>query len=257
MEKFTRNKKKDDQDIVWGIRPVMEAIEAGKTVDRVLIRKQLRGALVNELIALIKDKGIHRQYVPESRLNFLTRKNHQGVVAFMSPIEYHDISEIVDRAFQEGRTPRIVALDGITDVRNLGAIARTAECAGMDAVLIPAKGSAQINADTIKASAGAMMRIPVCKASHFIKELEQLKSSGLSIVSCTEKAESNLYASNLSGPICIVMGSEDMGIQPSVLEMSNERVRIPMSGQTASLNVSVSAGVVIYEMVRQITESVG
>ncbi len=230
----------------------MEAIKAGKTIDRILLRKQLKGDMVSELVQLAKEHSIHRQYVPEVKLDKITRKNHQGVIAYISAIDFHDLGEIASMAFDQGRSPRFVALDGVTDVRNIGAIARTAECAGVDALILPAKGSAQINADAIKVSAGALMRIPVCKVPHFIRSLEDLKASGVQIVSCTEKSDSTIFEADLSGPLCFVMGSEDMGIQPSILDMSDACVGIPMRGETASLNVSVSAGIALFEMIRQI-----
>jgi 23S rRNA (guanosine2251-2'-O)-methyltransferase len=251
MERFTRTSTSTDQ-VIWGIHPIMEAIKAGKTIDRILLRKQLKGDMVSELVQLAKEHSIHRQYVPEVKLDKITRKNHQGVIAYISPIDFHDLGEIAAMAFDQGRSPRFVALDGVTDVRNIGAIARTAECAGVDALILPAKGSAQINADAIKVSAGALMRIPVCKVPHFIRSLEELKASGVQIVSCTEKSDSTIFEADLSGPLCFVMGSEDMGIQPSILDMSDACVGIPMRGKTASLNVSVSAGIALFEMIRQI-----
>jgi len=204
-------------------------------------------SLRNQLI----DNKIPFQHVPVEKLNSITRKNHQGVIAYLSEINYSEIEFILPQIFSEGRSPMILVLDQVSDVRNFGAISRTAECAGVDAIVIPFKGGARINAEAVKTSAGALHSIPVCRHADLRLLLDFLRNSGLKVVAATEKAERTIYQADLTGPVAIVMGSEDRGISDALFEFVDHRVSIPQYGQIGSLNVSVASGVMIYEVVRQ------
>jgi len=239
------------EDFIFGTRAVMEAIAAGKDIERVLLQKKTDSSASQELFSLLRQKDIEYQFVPVEKLNRLTRKNHQGVVAFISLVSYTPLEEIVSRAYESGKDPFVLILDHISDVRNFGAIARTCECAGIDGIIIPEKGSVRITGDAVKTSAGALMKIPVARVNSLRDTVNYLLSAGLSIVSATEKTETDLYTADLSGPLALIMGSEDVGVSSSLLELSNNRVKIPLLGEIGSLNVSVAAGVIIYEVLRQ------
>lgn len=239
------------EDFIYGTRAVIEAINRGKTIERVLIKTGLQNELIHELLALIKENEISAQFVPVEKINRVTRKNHQGVLAFVSPIEYTNIEVLLPTVFETGKDPLLLVLDQITDVRNFGAIARSAECAGVDAIIIPEKGMARIGADAIKTSAGALHHVAVCKVKNLTKTIHYLKESGISIIAATEKAETVYTSGNLNRPVAIVMGSEESGISESVLKISDEKLRIPLVGKIESLNVSVSAALMIFEAVRQ------
>ncbi len=241
---------------VYGIRPVIEAIKAGKEVDKVLIQKGLQSEHFAELFALLKRYEIPYQHVPVEKLNRVTRKNHQGIIAMMSAITYQPVEEIVQSLFEQGKNPLIVILDRITDVRNFGAIARTAECAGVDAIVIPTQGAAQINADALKTSAGALNNIPVSRTKNLSATIDFLQNSGLQLVAATEKAEDNYYAVDFRIPTAIIMGSEEDGISPAYLKKADRKIKIPILGKTESLNVSVAAGILIYEIVKQRSQSI-
>lgn len=237
--------------IVFGLRPVIEAIREGKEIERLYLQNGLTGETSGELRALIREFNISFQYVPVEKLNRLTRKNHQGVVAMISQISYQPIEQLVPSLFESGKPPLILVLDRITDVRNFGAIARTAECSGVDAILVPEKGSAQVNGDAIKASAGALHKIPVCRSANLKKSLEFLKESGLQVVACTEKTDQPVYSADLTLPTVVIMGSEEDGISPEYLKFCDKKVMIPLLGDIGSLNVSVAAGIILYESLRQ------
>lgn len=239
--------------MIFGLRPVIEAVEAGKTIDKLLVRKGLSGELSTELRDIIRLHRIPVQSVPVERLNRFTRKNHQGVVAFLSPVEFSNLGEIVTQVFEAGQVPLIVVLDRITDVRNFGAIVRTAECAGAHAVVVPSRGGSAINPDAAKTSAGALFRMPICRENSVLEALKFLKNSGLQVVGCTEKTEEKLYAVDYTAPTAIVMGSEEDGISPDVLKVADYLAQIPLLGEIGSLNVSVAAGIIMYEAVRQRT----
>ncbi|HOS45879.1 MAG TPA: 23S rRNA (guanosine(2251)-2'-O)-methyltransferase RlmB [Paludibacter sp.] len=246
-----KNKARPQKDMIFGIRAVIESIHAGKNIDRILLRRDMSNDLYKELMQLIKELNIPIQKVPVERLNRITMKNHQGVIAFISPIVYQRIEDIIPTLYEEGHNPFVVVLDNITDVRNFGAIARTCECAGVNAIVIPMKGGAAINADAVKTSAGALLSIPVCREDSISNALKYLAASGLKLVAATEKAEQHYTAVSYDEPIAIVLGSEDVGIDPSHLRICHELVRIPILGNIESLNVSVAAGVMLYEVVRQ------
>ena len=240
-----------NSDMIFGIRAVAEAISAGKEVDKILIRKDLSGELAGELFALIKGSDIVVQRVPQEKLNSITRKNHQGVIAFISPINYQPIEEIVASLYEQGKVPFVLVLDHLTDVRNFGAIARTAECAGVDAIIIPSKGSVSVTADAVKTSAGALMNIPVCRVASLYNTVKYLKSSGLQVLGASEKATKNYTDADMNLPLALVMGAEDKGISTEILSLVDTSVSLPQYGKIASLNVSVAAGVMIYEVLRQ------
>ena len=237
--------------MIFGIRAVIEAIEAGKDIDRLLIKKDLQGDLSHELFAALKGQDIPVQRVPVEKLNRITRKNHQGVIAFTTQITYQHVSDLVPLIFEQGRDPFFVLLDGVTDVRNFGAIARTCECAGVDAIIIPSKNSVSVNADAIKTSAGALHTLPVCRENQIVQTLKYLRNCGIRIAAATEKGDMDYTKGQYSGPVCLVMGAEDKGIPQEHLALCDEWVRIPILGHIQSLNVSVAAGVLIYEIVKQ------
>ncbi|MCF0204337.1 MAG: 23S rRNA (guanosine(2251)-2'-O)-methyltransferase RlmB [Muribaculaceae bacterium] len=236
---------------IFGIRAVIEAIQAGKEIDKVLIKKDLSGDLANELFALLRDSKIPVQRVPIEKLNRITQKNHQGVVAMVAAVTYEKLSNILPTLFEEGRNPFFVVLDGITDVRNFGAIARTCECAGVDAIVIPERGSVSVNADAVKTSAGALHCLPVCRERSIVSALRFMKACGVKVVGASEKSNLNYTHSHLSDPVAIVLGAEDVGLSPEVLKMCDETLAIPQFGQINSLNVSVAGAIMIYEVVRQ------
>ena len=246
-----RQKGIDKEDFLFGTRAVIEAIKKGKTIDKILIKKGLRNELISELQQLIKESEIGVQYVPIEKINRITRKNHQGVLAFISPIEFDNIETVIPGIYEEGKTPLLLVLDQITDVRNFGAIARSAECAGVQAIIIPEKGMARIGADAVKTSAGAIHNIPICKTNNLYHTVRFLKDSGIKIVAATEKGEKLYSNADMKSPLAIVMGSEDTGVSAQILKLADEQLRIPILGQIESLNVSVSAALMIYEAVRQ------
>lgn len=240
-----------DKEMIFGIRAVIEAVEAGKDIDKVMVKRELSGELFMELQQLLRTYEIPMQRVPVERIDRVTRKNHQGVIAFTSAVTYQKLENIVPMLYEEGKNPLILILDGLTDVRNFGAIARTCEVAGVNAIVIPAHGSVTVNADAIKTSAGALHTIPVCRENNLKEAIVFLKNSGIKVVAATEKAANFYTDSDFTVPSAIVMGAEDMGVATEHLRVSDELVKIPQSGNIQSLNVSVAAGVLIYEVVRQ------
>lgn len=248
---FLINKGEHDKDFIFGTRAVMEAIHAGKDLDKILVDKDVNNELVKELLSLAKQERIPVVRVPEAKLNRITRKNHQGVVAHMSAIQYASLDHVIEECFSKGIAPLILVLDRITDVRNFGAIARTAECAGVHAIVIPEKGSAQINSDAVKTSAGALNHLPIARVKNLYYTVKDLKKMGLNVVAVTEKTERMMYGADFTLPTALIMGSEEDGISEELMGQSDEYVKIPMVGNIGSLNVSVSAGVVIYEAIRQ------
>jgi len=239
------------ENIVFGIRPVIEAIKAGKEIDRILIQNGLKSENSWELKKLIGELQIPLQYVPLEKLNKVTQKNHQGVICFVSEISYQPLENIIPMIFEKGKNPLLLLLDRITDVRNFGAIARTAECAGVDAIIIPEKGAARINADAVKTSAGALYKIPVCREDNLKRTIDYLKSSGIEIIACTEKATDSYYAIDYNKPLAVILGSEEDGISKEYLKLCDKTVKIPLTGETESLNVSVASGIILFEIVKQ------
>ncbi|MDX2305647.1 MAG: 23S rRNA (guanosine(2251)-2'-O)-methyltransferase RlmB [Microscillaceae bacterium] len=240
------------KDFVFGLQSVVETLKSDQTIDRILVQQELSTSTkMQEVNRLAKDKRIFISKVPLAKLNRVTMKNHQGVIAFISAVPFIPLSHVVPGIFEQGLNPLFVILDRITDVRNFGAICRTAECAGVQAVILPQRGAAQINSDALKTSSGALNHIPVCKEEDLRQTLDYLRQSGLQIVACTEKAAQSLYEIDMTGPTAILMGSEEDGISPNLLEKADFRAKIPLLGKIASLNVSVAAGVVMYEALRQ------
>ncbi|WP_417431296.1 23S rRNA (guanosine(2251)-2'-O)-methyltransferase RlmB [Halpernia sp.] len=242
---------KEKDDFIFGLRPVMEALEAGKTIDKIFLQNALQGQIYAELKATLAKHKIRANYVPIEKLNRFTRKNHQGVVAFISDVPFYNIENLLPQIFEEGRTPFLLMLDRLTDVRNFGAICRTAECVGIDAIIIPEKGGAPINSDAIKTSAGALYNIKICKEKNLAHTVDFLQQSGVKVFAATEKAENLIYAADFSGPTLIVMGNEETGISKEVLHHADEKIKLPIKGKTQSLNVSVACGAILYEAVRQ------
>lgn len=253
MDKVSRQKPspKSEQNIVYGMRPVIEAIDAGRQIDRVLLRAGLQGDLLGELKGRLREAGIPSQYVPVEKLNALTRNNHQGVVAIVSPIEYRDFEPLVQSLLDAGKSPFVVLLDHVTDVRNVGAIARTAVCAGVDALVVPKHGSAQIGADAVKSSAGALMHLPVCREDNLKTVVNVAKALGMQVVVASEKASDSYAAVDYTQPTLLLMGSEDKGVSPELLRLADRHARIPIVGGVQSLNVSVAAALFMYEALRQ------
>lgn len=237
--------------MVFGIRAILETIEAGKEVEKVLIQKGLSNELIKQLIKTAKAYHVPFSLVPIEKLNRVTRKNHQGAIAFISPIQYASLDNVINTAYQNGKEPLLLILDRVTDVRNFGAVARSAECAGVDAIVIPSRGGAAINADAMKTSAGALNYIPVCREENLKNTLMYLKESGIAVLACTEKTDQLIYDIDLKRPLAILMGSEEDGISPEYLKLADERMKIPMTGKIESLNVSVSGAIAIFEVNRQ------
>tara|TARA_R100001369_G_scaffold21881_7_gene39887 strand:+ start:16914 stop:17651 length:738 start_codon:yes stop_codon:yes gene_type:complete len=242
----------EDTTTIFGIRTVIEAIQSEKNIDKVYIQKGLSNPLFQELLSLLNKKGFNISYVPVEKLQKLTQGNHQGVVAKISPIEFPDMEETIQKVLDNlETTPLFLLLDQITDARNFGAIIRTAECCGVHAIIVQNKGGAPVNADTVKTSAGAVFNIPICKVNHIKDAIYYLQGSGVNVVAATEKSEVSIYETNLNQPTALVMGSEGRGINPSVLKIVNDKAKLPMFGSIGSLNVSVACGAFLYEIVRQ------
>lgn len=243
------NMEKENQ--IFGIRAILEAIQAGKEIDKVFIQKENQGELMHELMRSMKKNNINFSYVPVEKLNRLTSKNHQGVVATISPVSFHDIETLVTNTLESNKIPLFLILDQLSDARNFGAIIRTAECTGVNGIIVQKQGSAPVNGDTVKTSAGAVFNVPICKVEHIKDAIYFLQSSGIQTVAATEKTENTIYDIDLSQPIAIIMGSEDRGVNPSVLKIVDHKAKLPMFGTIESLNVSVACGAFLYETVRQ------
>jgi 23S rRNA (guanosine2251-2'-O)-methyltransferase len=245
----------NNEDYIFGTRAIIEAINNGRTIEKILIKKGLSNELFLQLQPLINEHSIPVQQVPIEKINRVTRKNHQGVLAFVSPIEFTNLDVLLPGLFESGKDPLILVLDQITDVRNFGAIARSAECGGVDAIIIPEKGMARIGADAVKTSAGALHYVPVCKVKSLAKSVRFLAESGVRVFAATEKGTKNYTETDFKTPTAIVMGSEEDGISPAILDIVHEKIKIPILGNIESLNVSVSAALMIYEVLRQRTYS--
>jgi 23S rRNA (guanosine2251-2'-O)-methyltransferase len=251
MMKKNYPKRSRPEQIVFGVHAVMEALQAGKEVEKVILQKSVHGVWVPQIRKILDEREIPLQFLPVEAMNRLVTGNHQGVAAFLSPIQYQAIEAIIPMLYEEGKVPLILVLDRITDVRNLGAIARTAECCGVHALVVPARGSAQINADAIKTSSGALHNIPVVRSMNLKQTLNYLKESGLKLIAASEKYEKPLWEMGFVEPLALVLGSEETGVSPEYLKICDEAAMIPMQGQLASLNVSVAAGMFLYEVLKQ------
>ena len=237
---------------IFGIRAIIEAINAGKEIDKVFIQKEAQGDLMQELMKTMKKGNINFSYVPVEKLNKLSKfNNHQGAVASIAPIKFVTMEQLVEGILEKKENPLFLILDQLSDARNFGAIIRTAECTGVDGIIIQKQGSAPVNGDTVKTSAGAVFNVPICKVDHIKDAVFYLQGSGISTVAATEKTENNIYDIDFKGGIAIIMGSEDKGVNPSVLKIVDQKAKLPMYGTISSLNVSVACGAFLYEAVRQ------
>ena len=236
---------------IYGLRAVIEAINAGEAIDKVFIQKGLKGDLSKELEGMIRKKGLNASYVPPEKLNRLTKNNHQGVIANISPISFYTLETLVEQVIENKKNPLFLLLDQLSDVRNFGAIIRTAECTGVDGIIIQKKGAAPVTADTIKTSAGAAFKVPIAKVDHIKDAVFYLQASGISVTVATEKTNTSIYDLSFNEPCAIVMGAEDKGVSPSVIKAADHTAKLPMLGEIGSLNVSVACGVFLYEVVRQ------
>ena len=241
----------EKENLIFGIRAIIEAVQSGKSVDRVFLQADAQGELMKDLLKVLKRGDVNFTYVPVEKLNRLTHNNHQGAVGTISPIGFISIEELVTATLASQEKPLFLILDQISDARNFGAIIRTAECTGVHGIIIQKSGAAPVNGDTVKTSAGAVFNIPICKVEHIKDALFYLQGSGIKTVAATEKTEHSLYELNLNEPLAIIMGSEDRGINPSVLKLVDEKAKLPMFGSIGSLNVSVACGAFLYEVVRQ------
>jgi 23S rRNA (guanosine2251-2'-O)-methyltransferase len=244
--------KKQNKDVIFGLHPVMEAIKSNKEINKIMIQKGLQGNLFHELRGMLKHSMVNIQLVPVQKLDSITRKNHQGVIAFISPVTYFKVEDLIPRLYEEGKEPRFIVLDGVTDVRNFGAIARTAECLGFNGIIIPAKGGATVTSDAIKTSAGALLTLPVCRVDSLTKTVDLMVESGLTMIACTEKTDDSIYDFKYEGPLGIVMGNEETGISNEIINRVQHIGKIPMTGEIKSMNVAVAAGIVMYEAVRKL-----
>ena len=241
----------DRSDYIFGIRPVMEALEAGKRIDKIFIRRELTGDPVRDLLRKAQIYDIPVQKVPNEKLNRITMKNHQGVIAQISPVIYHKLDDIIASIYEEGKTPLALILDGVTDAGNFGAIARSAECAGVDFIVIPERGSASVTSDAVRASAGALLHIPVCRVKNLSETVSRLQDNGYKVIGASEKGATSYTLVDFTVPVAIVMGAENTGISDNVIRKCDELAAIPIKGKVGSLNVSVAAGVMLYEAVKQ------
>ncbi len=236
---------------IFGLRAVIEAVNAEQSIDKVFLQKGLKGDLYSELEALLRQKGINFSYVPVEKLNRLTKNNHQGAVAQISPISFYDLEELINETIESGVTPLFLLLDQLSDVRNFGAIIRTAECTGVNGIIVQKKGGAPVNGDTIKTSAGAVFKVPICKVDHIKDAMFHLQASGIKVIAATEKTNDTLYDVSFKEPCALIMGSEGRGINPSVLKLADAKAKLPLLGDIESLNVSVACGAFLYEALRQ------
>jgi 23S rRNA (guanosine2251-2'-O)-methyltransferase len=241
----------EGKDIVFGIRPVQEMLASDQEIERVLVQKELENPLIAEIVRTCRERHIPLGRVPEEKLNRITRKQHQGVVGFITAVQYASLDNVIASAYNDGRNPFVLMLDRVTDVRNFGAIVRTAECAGVDAIIIPDRGGARLSGDAFKTSAGALGHLPICREHSLVSTVRYLKNHGLNVVGCTEKSSRTIYEVDFDQPMLIIVGSEEDGIAPELLELCDRRAKIPLKGKISSLNVSVAAALILYESVRQ------
>ncbi len=239
------------KNIIAGRNPVIEALKSGQTIDKVMLFRNASGDAVNEIRQLTTELKVPVQYVPNEKLNSLTNVQHQGAIAFKSAIVYQDLQQVIDWVNEKGETPLFLMLDGVTDIRNIGGMARTAVCCGVQTIIIPDKGVGALNEDAVKTSAGALELIQVCRVNSLMKAVDTLHLNGIKVFASEMKADTNLFNLNLKEPCCIVMGSEDKGIYPALMKICDEQFKIPMSGNFESLNVSIAAGMILYEAVKQ------
>jgi 23S rRNA (guanosine2251-2'-O)-methyltransferase len=243
--------KPDNKEMVFGTQSVLETLRSGKEIDKLLIQRELGN---NELVRLAEERGIPVSKVPTEKLDRITRKNHQGVICFISAIHYAPLHNVLSGVYEQGKMPLLLVLDRITDVRNFGAIARTAECAGAQAIVVPAKGGAEINSDAMKTSSGALNFLPICREFSLTETVQYLQDSGIQVVACTEKAEQTIFDVDFTLPTALIMGSEEDGVSQDLIRKVDQLAKIPMAGRIGSLNVSVATGIALYEAIRQRTK---
>lgn len=241
----------EKENQIFGIRAIIEAIQAKKEIDKVFIQKENQGELMQELMKTLKKNNVNFSYVPIEKLNRLTSKNHQGAVATISPVSFYDLETLITSIVESEKKPLFLVLDQLSDARNFGAIIRTAECTGVNGIIIQKQGSAPVNGDTVKTSAGAVFNVPICKVEHIKDAIYFMQASGIQTVAATEKTDNTIYDINFTEPTAIIMGSEDRGVNPSVLKIVDYKAKLPMFGTIESLNVSVACGAFLYETVRQ------
>lgn len=237
--------------MIYGTHAILEALQDCKPIDQILIKKQSDNEQIREIIYLARKQNVTIKSVPIEKLNKITRKTHQGIIAFMSPIEFQDLEQVVPTLFEKGENPFLVVLDQVCDVRNFGAITRTCECMGVHAIVIPQKGSAQIGADAVKTSAGALFKIPICKVHSLKGAISFLQESGIQVICAAEKFSENCYDKDFTQPVALIFGSEEYGIESSIIDMADGCVKIPMTGEISSLNVSAATAMCVYEVCRQ------
>lgn len=250
-DRNNKTKRQRPDNLIYGVHPVLEALKAGKPVEKILLLRDLRNPLIADILRLAAQQQAIVQKVPAEKLDRITRSNHQGIIAFVSMIEYQDLDEILMKTFEKGEQPLIVLLDRVTDVRNMGAIARSAECAGANALVMPSRGSAQINADAVKTSAGALNILPVHRSENLKDTLRYLRDSGVKLVAVTEHGSESYTKIDMKGPVALLLGSEEDGISPEYLRLCDAKVKIPLQGSIQSLNVSIAAGIMLFEVLRQ------
>ena len=241
----------DKNQYIYGIHAVLEALDAGKDIDKIFLSKTLNSDTTQEISDRARALRVPVQRVPVQKIDRITRRNHQGVLAMMSAVTYYRLEDLVPQMFDEGENPFIVVLDGVTDVRNFGAVARTCECAGVSAIVIPDRESVSANADAVKTSAGALNYLPVCREHNLVNAVKLLRDSGFKVVGTSDKSKMSYTSANYTGPVAIVLGAEDKGISPEIMKLCDTQVLIPEFGHINSLNVSVAGGIMIYEVVRQ------
>jgi 23S rRNA (guanosine2251-2'-O)-methyltransferase len=242
---------KSSASLIIGRQPLIEAIEQGRAIDKILLQKNTSGDSIVTIKQLAKQHQIPIQLVPIEKLNALTKANHQGIIAFAALVPYMDLQQVIDYVVQQGVAPLFVMLDGITDVRNIGAIARSAVCCGAQAIIIPDKGVGALNEEALKSSAGALQHIQVCRVNSLLKALDTLHLNGIQVYTSEMRAEKNVFELNLTIPTCIIMGAEGRGVQPYLAKAADYFFKIPMAGNFDSFNVSVAAGIVLYEALKQ------
>jgi len=239
------------EDLIFGVYPVLEAIKSDVQIHKLFVQKGTNNPKLNEIVELLENSDVSISFVPQEKLDKLTRSNHQGVVALSSPVSFFSIEQIVEQALEKDKAPLFLVLDQISDVRNFGAIIRTADCTNVDAIIIQKKGGAPVSGDTVKTSAGAIFKIPICKVDHIKDAIFYLQGSEIKVIAATEKTDQSIYDTDLKTPLAIVMGSEGKGVSKSILSLVDEKAALPLLGEINSLNVSVACGAILYEVVRQ------
>jgi len=239
------------EDLIFGVYPVLEAIKSDVQIHKLFVQKGTTNPKLNEIVDLLEKSDVSISFVPQEKLDKLTRSNHQGVVALSSPVSFFSIEQVVEQALEKDKTPLFLVLDQISDVRNFGAIIRTADCTNVDAIIIQKKGGAPVSGDTVKTSAGAIFKIPICKVDHIKDAIFYLQGSDVKVIAATEKTDQSIYQVDLKTPLAIVMGSEGKGVSKSILSLVDEKAALPLLGEINSLNVSVACGAILYEVVRQ------